>query len=1147
MNGDTDILRGAARLLRSEAKQDSYRADPKGWAEDVLGVHLWSKQAEVSRSVRDNKRTVVASCHGTGKALALDTPLPTPTGWTTMGEVQPGDELIAVDGTPTKVVAVSPVWKVGTYRVTFSNGEVITASGDHEWFVLDKKTRNRLVMRAHRNGEKVDWRGAQAWSETRVLTTRELAAEGVRAVGANREYNFAVPAAGELEGIETAFAEDLYAMGTRATVLPYETWRQVVRASVPQRREFAQGVADAFGYCHKGVMWLVLSELPVSVFVCDLFTSLGEVVGDVSFDAEGRVLVPVRTRTNYFRDNAAEQENWQEHREAMKRAPRLDLRMIVDVTEVPIVETKCVQVDHPMHGYLAGRSMVPTHNSMIASVIACWWVAVHPPGQAIVITTAPTYHQVNAILWEEMRKHHRTAKARGNPLPGYITQDNQWKLADGALVGMGRKPADGDAHAFQGIHRPYVLVVVDEACHDDQTDVLTDQGWKRFADLDGTEKLLTMDARTHEAYYDKPVKLVAKPYSGPMHYYSAKGLNYAVTPDHTMLYAQRKSQRPLSWRTAERQEIATWSNKFVKKVIDWTQPDDPALSDDWLEFLGWFGSEGSINKDLTRVCITQSAEREAHQRIFELCERLGFNPKKHGDHVLINSTKLAQELAQWGRTQLVRRVPDFVRNASARQIGVYLDAYAEGDGYWHGTREVIYTSSPQMADDLQELILKTGMPSVVSKRELAGKQTTFPDGHVATSSVDGYVVTRPHRSSNAKMYNENEQVKHYEGMVYCATMPKDHLLFTRRNGYTLWSGNCGVPEELWTGVEAITTTNNSRILAIGNPDDRDTTFGDVYLDERYSDMWNRIHIPASSTPNFTGEPVPDPLPDVLVQRDWVAERERAWGTDDPRYQSKVEANFPEQSALGMFSAAVRAKAFDSEDEPKTGPLVLGVDPARYGDDRTAVVAKRGRLCWVVDSWMGMDTVSSASRVLNLASELRERDADGVPVETGIEIRVDAIGLGAGVVDTLASWQADLAAKGQAWFRVREMNGAAAAPVEQGGVVATYGNARAFWYDHARQDMANGVVKIVPFDVLDDELSGVRFKYSSGKLYIESKDDMRKRGVKSPDFADAFVYAAAHIFDGPSDGDVVSEEAEDIAAQALFAEYEERLDTMISPF
>src|SRR5690606_41607367 len=101
-----------------------------------------------------------------------------------------------------------------------------------------------------------------------------------------------------------------------------------------------------------------------------------------------------------------------------------------------------------------------------------------------------------------------------------------------------------------------------------------------------------------------------------------------------------------------------------------------------------------------------------------------------------------------------------------------------------------------------------------------------------------------------------------------------------------------------------------------------------------------------------------------------------------------------------------------------------------------------RLCWVVDSWMGMDTVSSASRVLNLASELRERDADGVPVETGIEIRVDAIGRGAGVVDTLASWQADLAAKGQAWLRVRVKDGASAAAVVEGGFGDAHGSPRA---------------------------------------------------------------------------------------------------------
>ena len=1143
MQGELGVVHEAVASLRVDGVQDSYRLNPPGWAKDVLGVHLWSKQREITESVRDHKRTVVASCHGSGKALALGTELPTPTGWTTMGEVRPGDELIGVDGKAAKVLAVTPEWEVDTYEVVFSDGSTITCSGDHEWNTLPAKVRNRIRVQCHRDDMAVDW--SCWWHLAETYTTVELA-ESLRTN--TYEHNHAVPLPSGIEGTETAFVEAPYEMATRYGPTNM-VGDKLLRSAKWQRWEFIQGLADRLAHVDRtGAVVFMLTDPLDAERTVELVRASGKAMVTRRYeDKSGNWRVVARIEESPFAHNADEDARWRERNHGKRTYSRNTARMIVDVRRVPTVKTKCVQVDAPHNLYLAGREMVPTHNSMIASVISAWFVSVHPPGQAIVITTAPTYHQVNAILWEELRKHHRAAQAAGLPLPGKITQDNQWKLSDGTLIGMGRKPADGDAHAFQGIHRPYVLVVIDEACHDDQTDVLTDQGWKRFADLDGSERLLTMDAQTHEAYYDKPVKLVSKPYSGPMHYYSAKGLNYAVTPDHTMLYGQRKHGKPLDWRAQERQEIATWNNKFVKKVIDWTQSDDPALTDDWLTFLGWFGSEGSINKDLTRVCITQSAEREAYQRIFALCERLGFNPKKHGDHVLINSTKLARELAQWGRTQLVRRVPDFVRNASARQIGVYLDAYAEGDGYWHGTREVIYTSSPQMADDLQELILKTGMPSVVSKRELAGKQTTFPDGHVATSSVDGYVVTRPYRSSNAKMYNENEQVNHYEGMVYCATMPKDHLLFTRRNGYTMWSGNCGVPEELWTGVEAITTTANSRILAIGNPDDRDTEFGRVFLDERYASMWNRISIPASVTPNFTGEPVPMPLPDVLVQRDWVDERRRAWTEDDPRYMSKVEAKFPEQGVMSLFGPAVLARGFDQDNLPKPdGKLKIGVDPARFGDDRTTVVARRGRLMWVVDSWQGMDTVQTAHKVMNLADELREVDDNGKKAEFDVEIRVDVVGLGAGVVDTLAFEHRKLEAGGQAWFTVIEMNGAAAPPLEQGGSVQGYGNARAYWYDKLKQGMANGSRRVVEHELARDELEGIRFNYRTSKMYIETKEEMRKRGVKSPDYADGMVYASAEIFDGPQDGDTMTSPAEDIA-NAELEEMLEAAEMMISPY
>ena len=97
--------------------------------------------------------------------------------------------------------------------------------------------------------------------------------------------------------------------------------------------------------------------------------------------------------------------------------------------------------------------------SYIAAAAAAWWIDVHPPGEAFVLSTAPTGPQVRAILWRELARIHR----RGG-LPGRILGGAEWKLDDGELVAMGRKPADSNQHGFQGIHAPAVLVVLDEAC-----------------------------------------------------------------------------------------------------------------------------------------------------------------------------------------------------------------------------------------------------------------------------------------------------------------------------------------------------------------------------------------------------------------------------------------------------------------------------------------------------------------------------------------------------------------------------------------------------------------------------------------------------------------------------------------------------------
>lgn len=106
------------------------------------------------------------------------------------------------------------------------------------------------------------------------------------------------------------------------------------------------------------------------------------------------------------------------------------------------------------------RTAVPSAHgvgkSFLAARIVAWWLSVHPPGEAFVVTTAPTGDQVTAILWREIRVAHASGR-----LPGRVGV-KQWHIGE-HLVAIGRKPADTNPAAFQGLHARYILVVIDEA------------------------------------------------------------------------------------------------------------------------------------------------------------------------------------------------------------------------------------------------------------------------------------------------------------------------------------------------------------------------------------------------------------------------------------------------------------------------------------------------------------------------------------------------------------------------------------------------------------------------------------------------------------------------------------------------------------
>ncbi|MET9219141.1 replicative DNA helicase [Streptomyces sp. NPDC003300] len=191
----------------------------------------------LTNGLHPGQMIVIAARPAMGKALALDTPLPTPTGWTTMGAVQVGDHLLAADGTPTRVVAATDVM-VGRpcYEVTFSDGTKVLADADHQWLTWDRNTREAFDhARPEAPSYPDNWpswspsrssagtkpgrtAGAvqQQWNRpepeskaVRPRSTREIAAT-VRAL---HENNHAIPATRALVGPEVDLPVDPYVLG----------------------------------------------------------------------------------------------------------------------------------------------------------------------------------------------------------------------------------------------------------------------------------------------------------------------------------------------------------------------------------------------------------------------------------------------------------------------------------------------------------------------------------------------------------------------------------------------------------------------------------------------------------------------------------------------------------------------------------------------------------------------------------------------------------------------------------------------------------------------------------------------------------------------------------------------------------------------
>ena len=312
----------------------------------------------------------------------------------------------------------------------------------------------------------------------------------------------------------------------------------------------------------------------------------------------------------------------------------------------------------------------------------------------------------------------------------------------------------------------------------------------------------------------------------------------------------------------------------------------------------------------------------------------------------------------------------------------------------------------------------------------------------------------------------------------------------------------GIPTTLYTGATVMLTGNMRRqkMLAIGNPDDPNSQFGQNDAKDKKliaageKPFWNTVQIKAWDTPNFTDEKnhVSQKVRDSVLQLDWVEKRKVEWGTEDPRWVSKIEAEFPDVSEDSLFPVTLIAQSQANPPDPgyELTSKRIAVDVSRFGNDRTVVSLYDSGVVTILDSWTKKNTIETANRVHNLAIE-----------HAVSEVRVDEGNSGGGVIDFLAAHQGYN-------YRVVAMNNSNRSPNPNRWL-----NARAYWYDNLKEQMRLNQVQLPVNPDLETELAAIKYKFvaKTGALQIEAKDEMKKRlNGRSPDYADAVVMVTADL-------------------------------------
>lgn len=340
-------------------------------------------------------------------------------------------------------------------------------------------------------------------------------------------------------------------------------------------------------------------------------------------------------------------------------------------------------------------------------------------------------------------------------------------------------------------------------CYDAESMVMTAEGWKYFQDVSDDDLIMSLNPATRQTEWVGITDRQVYAYDGEMMHFKSKVLDCLVTPDHPMVYVN-KSDGEL--RICPAKDYTQGKGGFYRGADNIGKYKDCIVIgsnripfDLYCQFMGYWLADGYVTRK-TLVGIAQKDNEDTKKGIIECISAMGYKVNVSEERVTFYDADMCEHLRQFGKTY-DKFIPTDIKQASAHQIRLFLNAFCDCDGHKrmpkpfignHGnvcnpvhSERCYFTTSKAMATDLCECLLKVGKRPSFEIRQ--PKVCVGVDGKVVHSKMPMYAI-RECCSLTATTFKK--QKTHYNGFVYDLTLERNHIMYVSRNGKCFWGSNC---------------------------------------------------------------------------------------------------------------------------------------------------------------------------------------------------------------------------------------------------------------------------------------------------------------------------------------------------------------------